>query len=266
MNPHEILGLRPGATEKEIKAAYKKLAKKYHPDVNRDKTAEDKFKEVNEAYSMLTNPKKPEMPNYGHGFGGFGGFGDIFNETMFDQMFRGGASRQVNSVRIDPEFLIHGGTFQYTVQMFETRDRVMRPIRKTINITIEPDTPALTNIAVPGTAPNHVFLQLIPGDTNKYRVTDLIHLTQSYTIDAFQAMLGSHVEIELPNRSKIDLHFPPGTQHGTIHRIPGGGLRLADGQRGDCNIQFMVTIPAIKGDNEDDLRQQIIDYIKRANS
>ena len=86
---YEVLGVSKNATEAEIKKAYKKMARKYHPDLNRDnpKEAEEKFKEVNEAYEVLSNPqKKAQYDQFGHaafdgtggaggGFGGFGGFG-----------------------------------------------------------------------------------------------------------------------------------------------------------------------------------------------
>ncbi|MGZ3377146.1 MAG: DnaJ domain-containing protein [Phenylobacterium sp.] len=82
---YEILGVAKNASEEDIKKAYRKLAMKYHPDRNPDnKEAEEKFKEVKEAYEMLTNPEKREAyDRYGHagvdpnagGFGGFGGGG-----------------------------------------------------------------------------------------------------------------------------------------------------------------------------------------------
>ena len=80
---YEVLGIQKGADEATIKNAYRKLAKKYHPDVNPgDKTAEEKFKEVNEAYQVLSNPqKRAQYDQFGHdgpqaGFGG-GGYGDF---------------------------------------------------------------------------------------------------------------------------------------------------------------------------------------------
>ena len=87
---YEVLGLSKGASDDEIKKAYRKLAKQYHPDMNPgDKTAEAKFKEVNEAYSVLSDKDKRAKydqfghagvdPNFGAGGGGFGGFdmGDV---------------------------------------------------------------------------------------------------------------------------------------------------------------------------------------------
>ena len=96
---YEVLGLQKGASDDEIKKAFRKLAMKYHPDKNPgDKEAEDKFKEINEAYAVLSDPEqKSKYDRYGHagvdpnafqGFEGFGGFEDIFN--MFGGAFGGG--------------------------------------------------------------------------------------------------------------------------------------------------------------------------------
>jgi molecular chaperone DnaJ len=102
---YEILGVAKNASEDDIKKSYRKLAMKYHPDRNPDnKEAEEKFKEVKEAYEMLTNPEKREAydryghagvdPNMGGGGGGFGagGFGDAFGD-IFGDIFGGGRGR-----------------------------------------------------------------------------------------------------------------------------------------------------------------------------
>lgn len=103
---YEVLGIKKGATDEEIKKAYRQMAKKYHPDLNKgDANAEQMFKDVNEAYSVLSDPqKKARYDQYGHagvdpsygaggaGGAGFGGFGGGFDDLgdIFSSIFGGG--------------------------------------------------------------------------------------------------------------------------------------------------------------------------------
>jgi len=109
---YEVLGVDRNATPEEIKKAYRKLARQYHPDVNKSPDAEEKFKEVKEAYDVLSDPeKRARYDQFGHadpnagGFGGFGGFGggDVGGgfggfEDIFD-MFFGGRRTNPNAPR-----------------------------------------------------------------------------------------------------------------------------------------------------------------------
>ncbi len=113
---YEVLGINKDATEQEIKKAFRQLAKKYHPDLNPDnKEAEQKFKEINEAYEVLSDAdKRARYDRFGHdgvngqsggfgqGFEGFGGFGDIF-EDIFDMFGGGFSSNRKNSPRKGPD-------------------------------------------------------------------------------------------------------------------------------------------------------------------
>ena len=147
---YEVLGVSRGASEDEIKKAYKKMARKYHPDLNPgDKTAEEKFKEVNDAYEVLSDAdKKARYDQYGHagvdpnfgagGFGGgfdgsfdFGDLGDIFG-SFFGGGFGGGRRTNPNapqrgesirmSIAISFEEAAFGCEKAVTVERYETCD------------------------------------------------------------------------------------------------------------------------------------------------
>lgn len=120
---YEVLGLEKGASADDIKKAYRKLAKQYHPDLNKDNPdAAEKFKEVGEAYSVLSDPeKKARYDQFGHegvdgaggfgqggGFGGFGDFGDLGDifGSFFGGGFGGGSQRR-NAPRKGRDLRVH---------------------------------------------------------------------------------------------------------------------------------------------------------------
>ncbi len=115
---YEVLGVSKSATKDEIRKAYRKLSKKYHPDLNKEADAEAKFKEVTEAFEVLSDEsKRANYDQFGHagpnqGFGGGGGFGgDGFGfEDIFSSFFGGGGGR-----RQDPNAPRKGNDLQYTM-------------------------------------------------------------------------------------------------------------------------------------------------------
>lgn len=123
---YDVLGVSKDASQDEIKKAYRKLSKKYHPDLNKEPGAEQKFKDVNEAYETLgDDQKRQQYDQYGsagpqgQGFGGFGGGGQDFSgfggggfDDIFSQFFGGGGGR-----RRDPSAPTPGRDLQYTMTL-----------------------------------------------------------------------------------------------------------------------------------------------------
>lgn len=125
---YEVLGLQKGASQDEIKRAYRQLAKKYHPDINKEPGAEEKFKEINEAYDTLSDEqKKARYDQFGHedptaGFGGGSGFGGFSSSGGF-----GGFDDIINS-------FFGGGR---TTRSGANEPRQGQDVEKQMNITFE---------------------------------------------------------------------------------------------------------------------------------
>src|SRR5699024_761998 len=141
-DPHEVLGVSKDASADEIKKGYRKLSKKYHPDLNHDEGAEEKFKEVNEAYDILGDEqKKAQYDQYGsmgqdggfgggQGFGGQGGFGDFGGfEDIFGSFFGGNRAQQ------NPNAPRQGRDLQY--EMHLTFEEAIFGKKTTIDYTRE---------------------------------------------------------------------------------------------------------------------------------
>ncbi|MFH2219065.1 MAG: molecular chaperone DnaJ [Pseudomonadota bacterium] len=131
---YEVLGVNRNATDDNLKAVYRKLALKYHPDRNpEDRAAEEKFKEASEAYEVLRDPQKRRIyDQYGHqglegsGFSGFGGFEDIFSSfgDIFEDFFGFGTGKRTTNRRMQGADLRYDMTLSFMEAAFGTETEI----------------------------------------------------------------------------------------------------------------------------------------------
>lgn len=244
---YDVLGVGKDASEDEIKKAYRKLARKYHPDVNKASDAEERFKEVKEAYDTLgDSQKRAHYDQFGHtdpnqGFGGgggadFGGFGDIF-----DMFFGGGGRRNPNAPR-------QGADLQYTM----TIDFKEAVFGKETEIEIPREETCSTcngNGAKPGTKPEtcqhcsgsgqlNIEQNTAFGRIVNRRVCNHCSGTGKFIKDKCRTCGGDGT---VKKRKKIKVRIPAGIDHGQQIRHSGQGEAGANGgPPGDLYIVFNV--------------------------
>ena len=254
---YEVLGLQKGASENDIKKAYRKMAKKYHPDNNPgDKTAEAKMKEVNEAYEVLSDAnKKAAYDQYGHaafeqggagGAGGFGGFsggmdfdmGDIFN--MFGFGGGGSAARRNGpqkgsdvsvTIQISFEEAIFGTTKEIQVNITDKCDTCSGTGAK-------PGTHAETCRKCNGTGQERVVQQSLFGAMQTIRTCSACHGTGKVIKEPCPTCRGTG---RVKKSKKFEVNIPKGIDHGQTIRLAGKGeAGINGGPYGDLMVTVYV--------------------------
>jgi len=262
---YEVLGLQKSASEDEIKKAYRKLAKEYHPDLNPDNpNAEARFKEVNEANDVLSDPQKRRKydqfghagidPSYGGGggFGGFGGFSGGFSGgdgidlgDIFDSIFGGGMggarASQASGPRRGSDIAI-----SLDISFMEACKGVTHEIE--INRAETCDT-CNGNGAKPGTSPKTCTEC---GGQGKIRIQQRTILGSMSTTQTCSRCHGKGKIIETPcttcngagriqKRKKVSVVVPAGIDDGQTLSVRGeGNAGTGGGGKGDLNVRISV--------------------------
>lgn len=251
---YEVLGVQKGATDAEIKKAYRKLAKQYHPDTNQgDEEAEAKFKEASEAYEVLSDQdKRAAYDRYGHsafeqgggpGAGGFGGGFDFDMEDLFGgvfgDMFGGGGRRRPRGPR-------PGNDIKQTIQVefAEAAFGVEKEIKvhtsetcSTCNGTkAKPGTSATTCSKCGGSGQVRVTQRTILGAMQTVQTCDTCHGEGKVVSDPCTAC---HGQGKVRVNKNITVSIPAGIDHGQTLRIQGKGEA---GDVGAPNGDLLLTI------------------------
>lgn len=285
---YKILGVDKGATEKDIKKAYRKLARKYHPDLNPDnKDAEKKFKEINEANEVLSNPEdRKKYDKYGkdwmhgeefekarqqqssqkqyQGYSGGGGGGEDFSD-FFESMFGGarGSSRQ-SSAQFKGQDL--NAELQLNLSdVYETQKQVLTVNGQKIRLTIPAGIENEQVIKIKGKGgkgmnggpSGDLYIKFnITNNTSFKR--DRANLYATVDLDLYTALLGGEITVDTFD-GKVKLKIAPETANDTKVKLKGKGFPMyrKEGKFGDLIITYQLQIPTKLSEKEKDLFQEL---------
>jgi curved DNA-binding protein len=286
---YKVLGVESSASDAEIKKAYRKLARQYHPDINPgNQEAEVKFKEINEAYEVLSDKEKRQKYDrfgrdwqryqqggaeggYGGAGGGFGGadFSDFF-ETLFGgggarSAGAGGGSFRANGQDVEQEVeIMLDEAFSGTQRSLQFHNPNGQP--RTITVKIPAGAEHGSRIRVAGEGgPGigggrrgdlYLLVKLRPHDRFERRGDDLY---TTAVVDLYTLLLGGEARVPILGGKTITLKVPAGTQNGRIMRIGGQGMpRLrAPETRGDLYVTLEAMLPTTLSPRERELIEEL---------
>ena len=284
---YKILELPKTASEADIKSAYRKLARKYHPDVNpNNKEAEKKFKEINEANEVLSDPeKRKKYDAYGkdwkhadafeeakrqqrqsqHASGQqySGEYGNDFSD-FFESMFGGQAGSRSRQTKFRGQDL--------NAELHLTLNDVYKPHQQTLNVNgknIRLSFPAgiengqtikVGGHGAPGVngGPNgDLYITFQIENTTKFKRNGS-DLHTSVDVDLYTALLGGELLVETFD-GKVKLKVAPETQSGTVVKLKGKGFPVykKENHFGDLYITFKVNLPTNLSEKEKELLQEL---------
>jgi curved DNA-binding protein len=288
---YKILGVDRKASADDIRKAYRKLAMQHHPDKNPgDKKAEDKFKDINEAYQVLSDDQKRArydqlgsaysnfrtsggrpsdfqwddwfqqsggQRGYGNAddsFGGAGGFSDffraIFGEAMRSSARNQAAQQQMQGYQQEVEI-----SFQ---EAYEGTSRQLQTNGRKLQVRIPAGVKTGSKVRVAGAGPEGLDLYLIVNITDEGRFErDGQDLYTTSTLSVFTLILGGDTDVETPT-GKVKLSIPAGTQTDQVFRLAGRGMPHLKNPntKGDLYVKLKVQVPKYLSSKQRELLEE----------
>jgi len=269
-NYYEVIGVPKTASKEEIKKAYRKLAKKYHPDVNQsDKNSEEKFKEINEAYEVLSDDNKRANydrfgsagPGMGGGPQGFGGQGvdleDLFRGfsgggaggfgSIFEEMFTGHSNRprkgQDVVLRLDLSLkeAFEGKKVSIRLLSGQNKDiKIPAGVSNGMDLRLQGEGQPGVNGGPNGDYFLRVFIK--PEPNLERQNNDLI---KTIKLNVLDALSGIKLDIKLFGNEKVNVRIPENADFNTLLRVKGKGFSIMNspGKRGNLYIKIIPVMP-----------------------
>jgi curved DNA-binding protein len=284
---YEVLGLPRDADQDAIRRAYRKLARKYHPDLNSDNEAEDSFKQLGEAYEVLSDPDKrarydrlganwrqqeqatPEA-NFEEFFTGqgFGGDDDRvqFSDDLFERLFGGragggqgwraggplrGLDREAQ-LELSLEDALEGGRRRLTLDDREISVNFPAGVRDGQLIRLA----GQGGPGRDGGPPGDLYLRIVLKPHPHFRRRGDDDLDVDLPVAPWEAALGATVAVQTPGAT-AQIRVPPGSSSGRRLRLRGRGLSKSGGGSGDLHAIVKITVPPHLSDRERELYEQL---------
>ena len=289
---YEILGVNKSASADEIKSAYRKLARKHHPDVDKSAGAAERFKEIGEAYQVLSDPqKKGAYDQFGHaafdrGAGGYGGAG-AGGPFGGGNPFGGGWQQYSWSTSGNPNIQFDFGGFEDPFELFEqifgggfgsqmrrrptyqlniSFDEAIKGVTKEVEVEERNTQGRLTRkrlkIKVPAGVDNGTKMRFGDLDIvfqvsrNPEFLREGADIFSEIIINIPQLVLGDVFEVNTVH-GKVKVKVPPGTQPGSLVKLKGKGAPRLSGGHGDHYVRVNLNVPQNPSKQEKQLYEEL---------
>jgi len=249
-NPYDVLGVASSSSDEEIKTAYRKLAKKHHPDAGGD---QKRFAEISSAYDSIKDAdarfknesqQQPHM-NTSSFNQNYGDFNDVFNQ-MFGKHGNtrdpfGGVQRDIDvTYHVEIKDVFDCATKQINVSM-------PNGMSKPVSVTIPKGINHGSRVQYAGMSPmgGDLYIRFMFKKTDTYSTDNNNNLISKRTIDLKTAAFGGQMIVNTLDNRSIKVTIQSGTQSGTKLRIPESGLPCRNRPNGDLIIEIRVVIPKL---------------------